>query len=164
MIGVSLINSGFQLIVSMQTLVGNALGENVGENIGIISPYRFNLDYYFNELYRVIISIAALTLCFRFLPKTCNWTGAFIGALFSTTAAAFTQRLLPIFFSVERFNLIYGLINSLMLILFWLYISIMLFLVGALIAAEISHYSRDELDKLLDDENLGAVEASDISL
>ncbi len=148
-IGVSLINSGLQLIVNMQTFVGNALGENVS----FISPYSFKLDYYFNELYRVIISIAALTLCFRFLPKTCNWAGAFVGALFCTTAAAFTQRLLPIFFSVERFNLIYGLINSLMLILFWLYISIMLFLVGALIAAEISHYSRDELDKLLDSDD-----------
>lgn len=147
-IGISLINSSLQLVVTVQ----NFISEATGENLRFISPYSFKLDYYFNELFRVLISIAALTLCFRFLPKTCNWAGAFIGALFSTTAAAFTQRLLPLFFSAERFNLIYGLINSLMLILFWLYISIMLFLVGALIAAEISHYSRHELDALLDDD------------
>jgi len=148
-IGISLINSSLQLIVTVQ----NFISEITGENLQFISPFSFErLDYYFNELFRVIVSIAALTLCFRFLPKTCNWVGAFVGALFSTTAAAFTQRLLPLVFSAERFNLIYGLINSLMLVLFWLYISIMLFLVGALIAAEISHYSRDELDDLLQDD------------
>lgn len=147
-IGISLINSSLQLIVTIQ----NFISEVTGENLQFVSPFSFKLDYYFNELFRVLISIAALTLCFRFLPKTCNWVGAFVGALFSTTAAAFTQRLLPLVFSFERFNLIYGLINSLMLVLFWLYISIMLFLVGALIAAEISHYSRDELDALLEDD------------
>ena len=44
----------------------------------------------------------------------------------------------PITFNAERFNLVYGVITSLLAILLWLYLALLLALVGAVVAAEVS--------------------------
>ena len=91
------------------------------------------------ELLRVAITIIVFTLCFHYLPKTnTSWLGALFGALFSTSSIILMQRVLPIFFQFERFNLIYGVITSLLLILLWLYLTLLLFLLGAVLVAEVS--------------------------
>jgi uncharacterized BrkB/YihY/UPF0761 family membrane protein len=51
--------------------------------------------------------------------------------------------MLFIFFNIDQFNLIYGLVTRLLAILLWLYMSLMLFLIGALITAEVSQMSRE---------------------
>ena len=96
------------------------------------------------DLYRVVIAVVVFTLCFQFLPRQAtDWSGAFIGGLFSTTALMVTREMLPIFFNVDRFNLMYGFITSTLALLFWLYLSLQLFLIGALLAAEINYLHRE---------------------
>ncbi len=91
------------------------------------------------ELLRIVITTLTFTLCFRYLPKTSStWVGALFGALFSTLSIILMQRILPIFFQFERFNLIYGVVTSLLLVLLWLYLTLLLFLLGALLVAEVS--------------------------
>lgn len=99
------------------------------------------------ELLRILIAMAAFTVAFRYLPRrSSSWTGALIGALFSTVSILVTRRLLLEFFNLERFNLIFGVVTSLLLVLLWLYLALLLFLVGALLVAEISTRRRGGLE------------------
>ncbi len=88
---------------------------------------------------QLVIAVCVYTLCFRYLPnKSSRWLGAFIGALVSTLGIVVTRYFLSTTFSFESFNLIYGVITSLLAILFWLYLAILMFLFGAIVAAELS--------------------------
>ena len=74
-----------------------------------------------------------------FLPRrSSSWVGALSGALTSTLGIVVMRALLRVFFNAERFNLIYGVITSLVAILLWLYLALLLTLVGAALAAEVS--------------------------
>ncbi len=91
------------------------------------------------ELLKVIISTLVFTISFRYLPKKAsNWYGALFGALFSTGSIIILRFVLDKSFNPEQFNLIYGVITSLLIILLWLYFALLMFLTGALLAAEIS--------------------------
>jgi membrane protein len=94
----------------------------------------------FIEGLQLAIAIVVYTLCFRYLPRdSSRWLGAFIGALVSTTGIVMTRYFLATLFNFERFNLIYGIVTSLLIVLFWLYLAIFMFLMGANVAAELSH-------------------------
>lgn len=94
---------------------------------------------FLNAILRFALATLVFILCYRFLTgKASSWLAASVGGLFSSLAIVITKMLLPLFFNLERFNLIYGIITSALVILFWLYISLLLFLLGALLAAEIS--------------------------
>jgi membrane protein len=101
-------------------------------------------DLEFVTLARIVVAIVAFTLCFRVLPRRAStWTGALSGATFSTLSIVLARELLQFGFNVDRFNLVYGVITSLLFVLLWLYVTMLLFLGGALIAAEISSRRRD---------------------
>ncbi len=91
------------------------------------------------RILRLIAGISAFTFAFRFLPRRAStWLGALLGGLVSTLGIAVMRSLLVVTFNAERFNLIYGVITSLLAILLWLYLALLLALVGALVAAEVS--------------------------
>lgn len=88
---------------------------------------------------RIVGVAGSFTLAFRFLPRrSSTWLGALSGALASTLGIVVMRAMLKIFFNAERFNLIYGVITSLVAILLWLYLALLLTLVGAALAAEVS--------------------------
>ncbi len=91
------------------------------------------------RLARVIVAWTAFTLAFRYLPRRVStWWGAIAGGAVSAVGIGVMRELLVLTFSPERFNLIYGFITSLLAILLWLYLALLLLLVGAAVAAEIS--------------------------
>ncbi len=91
------------------------------------------------ELIRLVVATGVFTVCFRYLPrKSSSWLGAGIGALFSTGSILLVRWIFGNAFNPESFNLIYGVVTSLLVILLWLYFALLMFLVGALIVAEIS--------------------------
>ncbi len=91
------------------------------------------------RLVRVLVACAAFTLAFRYLPRRVStWWGAITGAAVCAVGIGVMRELLVITFSPERFNLIYGFITSLLAILLWLYLALLLFLIGAAVAAEVS--------------------------
>lgn len=93
---------------------------------------------------RVVIAVAAFTLTFRYLPREkSTWGGAVSGALVSALGVLLVRWALLLTFNAERFNLVYGFITSLVALLLWLYLALMLFLVGALVAAEASAWHRE---------------------
>lgn len=92
---------------------------------------------------RMVAAVVAFTLTFRYLPRrSSTWLGAFSGAVVSTLGIAVMRRLLLATFNAERFNLVYGVITSLLAVLLWLYLALLLFLVGAAVAAEVSAMRR----------------------
>src|SRR5690606_33439319 len=91
------------------------------------------------RILRLIAGVAAFTFAFRYLPRRAStWLGALIGGLASTLGITVMRSLLVITFNAERFNLVYGVITSLLAILLWLYLALLLALVGAVVAAEVS--------------------------
>jgi membrane protein len=92
-----------------------------------------------SELIRLLVATAVFTVAFRYLPrKSSSWLGAIIGAFFSTGSILLARYIFENAFNPESFNLIYGVVTSLLVILLWLYFALLMFLVGALIVAEIS--------------------------
>ena len=88
---------------------------------------------------RILLAILAFALCFRFLPRRAShWDGALLGALVSVAGLQGMRVLLPMVFDQSRFNLVYGVVASLVVLLLWLYLALILFLMGALVAAEAS--------------------------
>jgi membrane protein len=91
------------------------------------------------QVARMVVAATAFTLTFRYLPRrSSTWLGAVIGAVVSTGGILAVRWGLLLTFSPERFNLIYGVITSLLALLLWLYLALLLFLVGASVAAEVS--------------------------
>ncbi len=94
-------------------------------------------------LIRVVLATLAFAAAFRWLPRrTSRWSGAIVGALVSVAGIQVMRIVLPLAFNEARFNLVYGVVTSLLLLLLWLFLSLMLFLVGALVAAEVSAEER----------------------
>ena len=92
---------------------------------------------------RILVAVLAFTLTFRYLPREkSTWAGALLGALVSALGVLLVRWALLLTFNAERFNVVYGVITSLVALLLWLYLALMLFLVGALVAAELSAWSR----------------------
>ena len=91
------------------------------------------------KILRLVAVVSAFTFAFRYLPRrSSTWLGALSGALVSTLGITVMRTLLVITFNAERFNLVYGVITSLLAILLWLYLALLLALVGAVVAAEVS--------------------------
>ena len=90
-------------------------------------------------LLRIVLAFTAFSLAYRWLPwRTARWRGAMLGALVSLAGVQSMGVLLPLAFDESRFNLVYGVVASLVVLLLWLYLALLLFLVGALVAAEAS--------------------------
>jgi membrane protein len=115
----------------------------IAKRLNQISPsfplWQFPSRDFLLEGLQLAVAILVYTLCFRYLPRNSSrWLGAFTGALISTIGIVMTRYFLSNIFNFENFNLIYGVITSLLIILFWLYLAIFMFLMGAIVAAELS--------------------------
>lgn len=92
---------------------------------------------------RLLLAITAFTLAFRWLPRgSSTWGGSLLGALVSVGGLQTMRVVLPLAFDESRFNLVYGVIASLVVLLLWLFLALLLVLVGAVVAAEASAEQR----------------------
>ena len=145
-------------LIIMIEIVGGLLFSSLGKlfevvnnGIGSLNPNLMlpRLGWTLNiwlELLRIGIATSVFTLAFRYLPRGSTWRGALAGALFSTSSILVVRVLFEQSFSPQQFNLIYGVVTSLLIILLWLYFALLMFLVGALLSAEISATLKGEED------------------
>lgn len=128
------INSVEQILTSMRNFFLAVSSQEL--------PWFFSIHLqvsFFSNLLRTGFAAIVFTLCFKYLPgRGSTWEGALIGGAFSTAATLLMRVLFARFFNLDNFNLVYGLITSLLLILLWFYLSLQMFLSGGLFAAEIS--------------------------
>lgn len=149
-----LLVAGVALVIAVE-LIGGALVTWV---LGLAGEAQFRLEGLgldvpaapapplVAEPLRVLIAVAAFALCFRYLPRrVSSWRGAVIGAFVSVAGLQAMRVILPLAFDAERFNVVYGVVTSLVVLLLWLYLSMLLFLAGAIIAAETSAWMRGQV-------------------
>lgn len=95
------------------------------------------------DLVRAAAMTAVFALAFRYLPRRgSDAVGAWIGALACTMSLLAMRQLLLASFSVERVNLVYGAVTGVVVLLLWLYAALWLFLMGAVLAAEVARARR----------------------
>jgi len=88
---------------------------------------------------RLALGAAILTLAFRWLPREhSDWLSAAVGGSGAVVALALLRQLLVGTFSVERVNLIYGVVTGAVVLLLWLYFTMLVVLVAAVVTAELS--------------------------
>ncbi|MEJ2357358.1 MAG: YhjD/YihY/BrkB family envelope integrity protein [Deinococcales bacterium] len=142
------------LVIAFE-VVGGALVSGLNEMSNALARWLANFNVHLPGLplgirpgiglavTRIVVAVLAFTLAFRYLPREkSTWAGALSGALVSALGVLLVRWALLLTFNAERFNLIYGFITSLVALLLWLYLALMLFLVGALVAAETSAWHR----------------------
>ena len=136
-IGVELVGG---LLASSINEFSQAVTTGLREVNFVIPDYRIRWGgNWWTELIRFGVATLVFTLCFRYLPRrSSSWLGALVGAVFSTASILVTRYIFTHLFNLDRFNLIYGVVTSLLAVLLWLYFALLMFLVGALIVAEIS--------------------------
>ncbi|CAN5555370.1 YhjD/YihY/BrkB family envelope integrity protein [soil metagenome] len=113
-----------------------------------------------------LLTTAIYALSFRYMPhRGASWLSSCLGALFAVIMTVIARQLVLTFLDRDQFNIIYGVITTLMLLLLWLYLSLLLYLLGAVIAAEIDHRSEiagessaGEMEPLLDESELARLE------
>ncbi len=94
-------------------------------------------------LLRFVTTTGGLALAFRFLPRRgSTWLGALAGAVVAAVGIQVVRSALHLTFSPERFNLVYGVITGLLAVLLWLYLALLILLVGAAVAAEVTSTAR----------------------
>jgi membrane protein len=95
------------------------------------------------DVLRALSSTVVFALAFRYLPgRGSDLVGAVIGAVACTLSLHVMQAVLVAGFSLERVNLVYGVVTGLVVWLLWLYAALWLFLMGAVLAAEVARARR----------------------
>lgn len=137
-IGVELIGSS--ILAWLWALANSAMARLEAFGLDMPAPPEFLAE---PGPLRILLAILAFALCFRYLPRRASrWDGAVLGALVSVGGLQMMRVLLPLAFDEARFNLVYGVVASLVVLLLWLYLALLLFLMGALVAAESSANAR----------------------
>ena len=95
------------------------------------------------DLLRAVAATTVFTLAFRYLPgRGSDLVGAVVGGAACTLSLIVMRGLLVAGFSIERVNLVYGVVTGLVVWLLWLYAALWLFLLGAVLAAEVARARR----------------------
>lgn len=128
-------------------VVGASLGNAVGQLWAALERALARVDLHlpsavwpeaFGPL-RLGLGALLLTLAFRWLPRhRSDWVSAAIGGSVAVVALAVLRQLLVSTFSVERVNLIYGVVTGAVVLLLWLYFTMLVVLVSAVVTAELA--------------------------
>jgi membrane protein len=106
----------------------------VARGYGQIAPQGFGILIAVLEFVTIALGMAAL---FHYVPNThVRWRHALIGGVFVALGIAGAKRLLALYFStVPTYNMIYGAFATVPIFLIWIYLSWVIILLGAVIAA-----------------------------
>ena len=116
------------------SLTATSYAVSVARGYGQFMPQGFGIVIAVLEFVLIAIGIAAL---FHYVPNThVRWRHALIGGLFVAIGIAGAKRLLALYFStVPTYSMIYGAFATVPIFLIWIYLSWVIVLLGAVIAA-----------------------------
>jgi membrane protein len=132
-------------------VIGAALGDAAGEAWRALQAWAAALDVPLPDValptafspLRFAATVLVFTICFRVLPRrTSDWVSAAIGGSFSAVALVVMRQVLMATVSIDRFNLVYGVVTGVVVVLLWLYLAMLGFLLGAVVAAESARWRR----------------------
>lgn len=116
------------------SLMATSYAVSVARGYGQIAPHGFGVVIGVVEF--VLIAIAFMAL-FHYVPNThVRWRHALAGGLFVAVGMAAAKRLLALYFrTVPTYSMIYGAFATVPIFLIWIYLSWVVVLLGAVIAA-----------------------------
>ena len=116
------------------SLTASSYAVSVARGYGQIAPHGFGIVIAVLEFVLFAIGGAAL---FHYVPNThVRWRHALPGGLFVAVGIAGAKRLLALYFStVPTYNMVYGAFATVPIFLIWIYLSWVIVLLGAVIAA-----------------------------
>jgi len=116
------------------SLTATSYAVSVARGYGQIAPHGFGIVIAVLEFVLIALGMAAL---FHYVPNThVRWRHALIGGLFVALGIAGAKRLLALYFStVPTYNMVYGAFATVPIFLIWIYLSWVVVLLGAVIAA-----------------------------
>ena len=116
------------------SLTATSYAVSAARGYGGIVPQGFGIVISVLEFVLIALGVAAL---FHYVPNThVRWRHAFIGGLFVAIGFAGAKRLLALYFgTVPTYSMIYGAFATVPIFLVWIYLSWVVVLLGAVIAA-----------------------------
>ena len=116
------------------SLTATSYAVSVARGYGQFMPQGFGIVIALLEFVLIAIGVAAL---FHYIPNThVRWRHALVGGLFVAIGIAGAKRLLALYFStVPTYSMIYGAFATVPIFLIWIYLSWVIVLLGAVIAA-----------------------------
>jgi len=97
----------------------------------------------------ILISFFMFTAAYRWIPNTAvRWRASLAGALWTTVAWEVAKRLFSWYLSsgIIRYELLYGSLGTVLALMFWIYLSCLIILLGAHLTASIDqhHFKQKE--------------------
>ena len=116
------------------SLTATSYAVSVARGYGGLVPQGFGIFLGVLEFVLIALGVAAL---FHYVPNThVRWRHALVGGLFVAIGFAGAKRLLALYFgTVPTYNMIYGAFATVPIFLVWIYLSWVIVLLGAVIAA-----------------------------
>ncbi|MEP7302620.1 MAG: YihY family inner membrane protein [Caldimonas sp.] len=116
------------------SLTATSYAVSAARGYGAFAPQGFGIVIAVLEFVLVALGVAGL---FHYVPNThVRWRHALIGGLFVAIGMAGTRRLLALYFStVPTYSMIYGAFATVPIFLIWIYLSWVIVLLGAVVAA-----------------------------
>lgn len=102
----------------------------------------------YSYIYTVILSMFIVFVLYKFIPNIkIKGSYAFIGAVFFIVSMFFTQKIFILFISWSKYQILYGVISTLIIALLWAYIFFTLFYFFAVFIYVKSHFKELEFVK-----------------
>ena len=116
------------------SLTATSYAVTAARGYGGLVPQGFGVVISVLEFVLIALGVAAL---FHYVPNThVRWRHALIGGVFVAIGVAGAKRLLALYFStVPTYNMIYGAFATVPIFLVWIYLSWVIVLLGAVVAA-----------------------------
>ena len=116
------------------SLTATSYAVSAARGYGGLMPHGLGIVLAVLEFVLIAIGVAAL---FHYVPNThVRWRHAFVGGVFVAIGFAGAKRLLALYFgTVPTYNMIYGAFATVPIFLVWIYLSWVIVLLGAVLAA-----------------------------
>ena len=108
----------------------------VSATSGLVGTLPFSLRFLLGT-FQLFLIAAGLAALYRYVPNTyVKWTHAWVGGIFAAAGIELAKKALGLYLSnVPTYSMIYGAFATLPILLIWIYVSWVIVLMGAVIAA-----------------------------
>lgn len=115
-------------------------------NSPLLDPAAFEESFawpFLRVLLPTLITFLMFAIAYRWIPNTyVRWRASLAGALWTTVAWELAKRLFSFYLSsgIIRYEILYGSLGTVLALMFWIYLSCLIILLGAHLTASIDQH------------------------
>jgi membrane protein len=144
-----LLGVGFFLILSLSSTAFFRFLSSVSLPVMGFRPFGDNLGWrLLSGLFPFVSTVGIFVLIYKFLPYTkVRWRDAWVGAIAAGLLFELVKNLFAWYTqNIARYNLIYGSVGTVVVLMMWIYVSAVILLLGAELSSEYSRIWRTAED------------------